>query len=95
MHTLCYDLTEHMRIDIFLSQRLQCSRNFIQHVLDRGEVLVGSKVVKKSYVLHYGDIINRGDLQRFNTSSFLADAPDVDIPVLYESDDYIVIDKPS
>jgi len=52
------------------------------------------KVIKKSYKLKPHDIILIDDLQRFLWSEVLSESPDIAIPIIKETDDYLVIHKP-
>ncbi len=51
-------------------------------------------MVKKSYKLKEGDIIEIDDFKRFVQPIVLEEAPNIDLPVLLEKEDYLVIYKP-
>lgn len=70
------------------------SRNFFQHILKRGGVLVNDKSIKKSYQLQLGDTIQIDDFQRFLDDQAMEEAPKIEIPILYETSDFLVINKP-
>lgn len=53
-----------------------------------------SKPVKKSYKLKPWDRVQIDNLERYLWSEVLDEAPNIDIPVLKETDDYLVIRKP-
>ncbi len=83
------------RIDKFLTKRFQdYSRNFFQHIFERWGILVNGKLVKKSYKLKEGDIIQIDNLQRYLEPVILEEAPKIDLPILLEKQDYLVIYKP-
>ena len=85
---------ESERVDLWLTKHFSYSRNFFHHIIDRWWVLVNWKVVKKSNKLKNGDIIEIDDLERFISPIILDEAPDIDIPIVKEEDDYLVINKP-
>lgn len=85
---------ESERIDTWLTKQFSYSRNFFHHIIERGWVLVNWKAVKKSNKLKNGDIIEIDDLERFISPIILDEAPEIDIPIVKEEDDYLVINKP-
>lgn len=91
--TIIYDWEE-TRIDSFLPKHFSHSRNFFQHILERGGVLVNQKSVKKSYKLKRGDKISIDSLERYLSPVLLEESEYVDIPVVHEDEDYLVLDKP-
>jgi len=82
------------RIDSYLSNNFSYSRNFFHHIIQRWGILVNDKKTKKSYKLKQWDIIKIDNLERYLDSSFLEELPFVDIPIVFEKDDYLVINKP-
>ena len=85
---------ESERIDTWLTKQFSYSRNFFHHIIERGWVLVNWKAVKKSNKLKNGDIIEIDDLERFISPIILDEAPNIEIPIVKEEDDYLVINKP-
>ena len=85
---------ESERIDTWLTKQFSYSRNFFHHIIERGWVLVNWKAVKKSNKLKNGDTIEIDDLERFISPVILDEAPDIDIPIVKEEEDYLVINKP-
>lgn len=85
---------ESERIDTWLTKQFSYSRNFFHHIIERGWVLVNWKIVKKSNKLKKGDTIEIDDLERFISPIILDEAPEIDIPIVKEEDDYLVINKP-
>ena len=85
---------ESERIDTWLTKQFSYSRNFFHHIIERWWVLVNWKIVKKSNKLKKGDSIEIDDLERFISPVILDEAPDIDIPVVKEEEDYLVINKP-
>ena len=83
---------EEIRLDKFLSEKLNTPRNQIQELIKKGLVKVNQKVIKKTgHKLKIGDIIEYETL----TPEIKKEVKvDFDIPILYEDDDLIVINKP-
>lgn len=77
------------RVDTFLAHAAtEYSRSYWQRRCEAGEVLIGGKPVKASYKLALDDIVE----------VTVPDAPTFEgqsLPVIYEDDDVIVINKPS
>lgn len=88
------DTLNQQRIDVFLSSQFPYSRNFFHHIIKRGGVLVNNKTIKKSYKLQNGDVVTIDDLQRYLEPALLDEAPEVNIPVVYEGEHMLVINKP-
>lgn len=82
------------RIDTRLRNQFPYSRNFFHHIISRGGVSIKGKAIKKSYSLKNGDIVQIDDIQRYLDGAVLDEAPNIDIPILKETDDYLVINKP-
>ena len=82
------------RIDTWLTKQFSYSRNFFHHIIERGWVLVNWKSVKKSNKLKKWDAIEIDDLERFISPIILDEAPDIEIPIVKEEEDYLVINKP-
>ena len=82
------------RIDVWLTRQFIYSRSFFHHIISRWWILVGWKPVKKSYKLKEWDIVEIDDLKRYLSSVVLAEAPNFEIPIILEKEDYLVINKP-
>lgn len=80
------------RIDSYLSEKLDgMSRSAISKMIDKGNVLVNSDQIAKSYKVNVADII----------SVFIEDpveldvvAQDIPLDIVYEDNDLIVVNKP-
>ena len=79
------------RLDVFLTDELGESRNFILKNIKSGKILVNNKVVKGGYLVKENDIITIDDLTVDNTVK----AENIDVEILYEDDDIIVVNKKS
>jgi 23S rRNA pseudouridine1911/1915/1917 synthase len=77
------------RIDAFLAKALpEHSRSFWQKRCDSHDVLVNDETIKTNYRLKMGDVVTV-------TIAAKPDFTGQKLPVLYEDDDVIVINKPS
>ena len=79
------------RLDVFLTEALGESRNFISKNIKNGNILVNNSMVKNGYLLKTNDVINIKDL-KVDTS---IKAESIPIDILYEDDDIMVVNKKS
>lgn len=85
---------ESTRIDKFLALHFNLSRSFFEHLFDRKAILVNSNPIKKSYSLKDWDTIKIESFDRFIDWWIIKDLPWIEIPVVHETDDYLVLNKP-
>lgn len=79
------------RLDVVVGEQMtRVSRAFIQKLCDQGKVQVGGVPTKAGYKVREGDIISID-----YDEAELDNIPVIDLPVLYEDDDCIVINKPA
>ncbi|HET7320522.1 MAG TPA: RluA family pseudouridine synthase [Candidatus Saccharimonadales bacterium] len=78
------------RLDIYVVTKMpELSRAFIRRLCDTGKITVNGIEVKAGYKLKAGESVQVDyDLKQ------LDEIPDIKLPVLYEDDDCLVIDKP-
>jgi 23S rRNA pseudouridine1911/1915/1917 synthase len=78
------------RLDVFVAGEMpELSRAFIQKLCDMGKIVVNGNEVKAGYKLKTGDMVGvEYDLKQ------LDEVPEISLPVLYEDDDCLVINKP-
>lgn len=77
------------RLDVFVAQQLpQLSRAFVQKLCDDGLVRVNGRIEKPGYKLRADDAIKVD----YNPDDFKIE--EIDLPVLYEDENCIVINKP-
>ena len=93
MHELIFDWPTE-RLDTWLTKKFPYSRNFFHHILSRDGILVNGKAAKKSLKLKPWDQVVIDDLERYLSPVLLEEAPNIDIPILKETTDYLVINKP-
>ena len=79
------------RLDVFLTDYLSESRNFILKNIKNGNIKVNDKIVKGGYINKTGDKITINDL----TVDTTVKKEDIPIEILYEDDDIIVVNKRS
>ena len=79
------------RLDVYLTELLGESRNFINKNIKNGNILVNDKTVKSGYSLRENDVIKINDL-KVDTS---IKAEDIPVEVLYEDDYIMVVNKKS
>lgn len=82
------------RIDTWLTKQFPYSRNFFHHIISREGILLNGRAAKKSAKLKNGDQISIDDLQRYLSPVILEEAPAIEIPIVRESSDYLIINKP-
>lgn len=80
-----------VRLDLFL---LKCypekTRSHIKHWIEDGVVFVNGKNVKAGYTLKVGDKVEVGNIEEKTLST---EAQDIPIDIVYEDDDFAVINK--
>ncbi|MDX2038942.1 MAG: RluA family pseudouridine synthase [Isosphaeraceae bacterium] len=80
------------RIDAYLASRFSdFSRSVIQKIIDAEAVLVNGAPTKASYRVREGDVVSVR-LPELSDTAFQAE--DIPIPVVYEDDGFVIVDKP-
>lgn len=79
------------RLDIYISGVLpELSRSYISRLIDSNKILLNNKPQKAGYKLKTGDIVNldfdQNELEKIES---------IELPIIYENEDIIVIDKPA
>lgn len=83
-----------IRIDKFLMAKIEkISRNIIQNAIGKGMILVNDAIIKPSYKVRPGDLIQVFS-DGYDTRDFEVQAEAIDLDIRYEDDDLIVIYKP-
>ena len=89
-----FEVTEEevgQRLDIFVTSHMpRLSRAFVQKLSDTGKITISDKAVKAGHKVRLGEIVH----VQYDTAE-LDVIPEIDLPVLYEDDDCIVINKPA
>ncbi len=82
--------TAGMRLDAFVvTVTPEVSRSFIQKLIEEHKILVNGNAEKTGFKLRVGDTVSVD----FDPDAHIP-IPDIDIPIVYEDDDCIVLDKP-
>lgn len=81
-----------IRIDKYLKEKLDISRNKLQEMIQKSLVLVNNKSTKNSYILRINDEIQIKDMLKHDTT---VKPENMDIDIIYEDDDLMIINKPS
>lgn len=79
------------RLDIHLAKKLDAPRAQVQKLIKSGAVTVNGKAVTPHTLVREGDVVAHPPLPKATRKKI----PVVDIPVLYEDDDVVVINKPA
>jgi 23S rRNA pseudouridine1911/1915/1917 synthase len=80
------------RLDSFLTDVIKSSRNQVENLIKKGAVRVNSNtVLKKSFKLKEGDEVEYEIIEAEQESYEV----DFDVPIIYEDDDILVINKPA
>ncbi|MBQ6897069.1 MAG: RluA family pseudouridine synthase [Oscillospiraceae bacterium] len=79
------------RIDVFVSQNTDFSRNSVQILLEEGKISVNDKKVSKSYKMKTGDCLTIIIEQAKDVG---ITAEDIPLDIYYEDDDLLVVNKP-
>lgn len=81
-----------IRIDKYLLDKLDISRNKIQKLINDNNILVNGKSVKASYIVRVDDMIECDFLYKEKIDILPEDIP---LDIVYEDDDLLVVNKPS
>ena len=85
------DLEDKIRLDKYLSDNTEFTRNKIQKLMDNDDILVNGNKVKNSYKVSEGDEITIID----EDEEINIKAENIPLDIVYEDDDVIVVNKPS
>lgn len=80
-----------IRIDSYLMDKLDISRSKVQKMLKDNKVSVNGKIVKPSYKVNIGDVI---DYELINEECDIL-PQNIPLDIVYEDDDVIVVNKPN
>lgn len=83
--------TDTIRLDLFLVKLFpNFSRSYLAKFINDEVVLVNERISKPAYKLQYGDIVSYPE-----DIGEVPEIKDIELPILYEDDFCIVIDKPA
>lgn len=80
------------RADVTVARLSGSSRSLVADAIHRGGVTINGEVAKASRLLEAGDTLEYEIVPR---SRLRAEPEAIDIPIVYEDDDLIVVDKPA
>ena len=83
---------ENIRIDTYLSNKLDISRSKIQKLIDEEKVTVNGKVIKSNYKTKINDEIEIDDELDFDIS---VEPVEIPLDIVYEDEYLMIINKPS
>ena len=86
------DDNEGLRIDSYLSEKLELSRSKVQKLIKEDKVKVNEKLVSNSYVVKLDDEIIVDDELDYTIN---VEAEDIPLDIIYEDDDLLIINKES
>ncbi|MBR3210950.1 MAG: RluA family pseudouridine synthase [Bacilli bacterium] len=92
MVILSVDENDGIRIDKYLSEKLELSRSKIQKLMKEEKIIVNDKVVSNSYMVKLDDVIEINDKLDY---SITVEAEDIPLDIIYEDDDFLIINKKS
>lgn len=84
------DLDDKTRLDVFLSNETGWTRSQIKLQIDAGKVLVNDKIQKAGFLIKNGDVIKVS----FSKETINAEPENIPLNIVYEDDDFAVINKP-
>jgi 23S rRNA pseudouridine1911/1915/1917 synthase len=91
-HRVEVDEPTGQRIDRYLADKLPLSRSQIAALIDAGRVCIADQTPKKSYVPERGDVIV---VSVPPPEPMLAVAEEIPIDVVFEDEDFLVVNKPA
>ncbi|MFB0971402.1 MAG: RluA family pseudouridine synthase [Neofamilia sp.] len=81
---------DNIRIDKYLSEKFDFSRNFFKNLIDQKLVVVNGNTVKSSYQVNEGDLI----VFRYEEEKITIQPEKMDLDIIYEDEFVAVINKP-
>lgn len=83
---------EKIRIDKYLSEKLDLSRSKIQKLIDNKKVIVNNKFVSANYKIKMGDLIEVNDDLNYEIN---IEKENIPLDIVYEDDDLLIVNKES
>lgn len=78
------------RADIYITAKLpEFTRSSLKNLFNADHVMINGQSIRASHILHQGDILT------LNTDLLFAEPEAIEIPIIYEDDDVIVMNKPA
>ena len=80
------------RADVIVARLSGAPRSLVAEAVKRGDVRVNGTAVKASHPLELGDVLEYDVAAR---TPLVATPEEIDVPIVYEDDDIVVVDKPA
>jgi 23S rRNA pseudouridine1911/1915/1917 synthase len=80
------------RADVIVARLSGAARSLVADAVKRGDVRVNGEPVKGSHALESGDVLSYDVIPR---EPLVALPEAIDVPIVYEDDDLLVVDKPA
>lgn len=90
--TVVEDLDEKVRLDVFLAELTGWTRSQIKLQIDNKRVFVNEKTQKAGFLVKNGDIIRLSFVK--NVIDAKAEPENIPLDIVYEDDDFAIINKP-
>ena len=90
MNKIVYDKNENIRADLFLTSALNLTRSQIKNLFENDKVLINGKKLKSGYKLEKNDLIEYELIDK----NLSADPENIPLDIVFENQDYAVINKP-
>ena len=90
MQTIIVEKTNNERVDSYLMNNTEYTRSKIQKMLKNGNITINNKLVKNSYNVKNGDVIEINELIQEEMSAV---PEEMDLDIVYEDNDVIVVNK--
>lgn len=84
------DIEEKTRLDVYLAMVTDWTRSQIKIQIDAGKVLVNGKTQKPGFLVKSGDRLSL----KFSKEEISAEPEDIPLDIVYEDDDFAIINKP-
>ena len=88
-----YDKEEGIRVDKFLREKIEVSRERVKKLIEEGKILLNEKKVEPSYILKKNDVIKIVEEEIKREEEIKPEKGKIEI--LYEDSSIIVVNKPS
>ena len=86
------DISEKIRLDIFLSNETGWTRSQVKYQIDNERVLVNGICRKAGFLIKNGDVIKISFTKEILEIN--AEAEDIKLDIIYEDEDFAIINKP-
>lgn len=90
MQTIIVEKTNNERVDSYLMNNTEYTRSKIQKMLKNGHITINNKLVKNSYNVKNGDVIEINELIQEEMSAV---PEEMNLDIVYEDNDVIVVNK--